>query len=104
MIASDMNAAETCRPPNHRPFNPWMAFFAESMVLNFRYISPYIQGQLGAPIAKNCTDLTVLFNLDGIDLAIFTLTFTLDVVSKILIPITLCFSVKALVGWMLRSG
>lgn len=98
MIASDMNVAETCRPPNHRPCNPWTAFFAESMVLNFRYISPCFHGEVDTPVVEKYADLTVLLNLDSIDLAILILTFTFDIVSKILIPITLCFSAKMSVG------
>lgn len=41
MIASEMKAAETWRPPNQRPFRPWIAFLADSMSSNLTYISPW---------------------------------------------------------------
>lgn len=94
MIASDMNVAATCRPPNHRPFNPWMACFAESTVLNFRYISPCFHGQLEILGAEKCADLAVFLDLDSINLAILILAFTFDIITKVLIPIALCFSAK----------
>lgn len=34
IIASEMNAAETCFPPNQRPLRPWIAFLAESIESN----------------------------------------------------------------------
>lgn len=34
IIASEMNAADTCFPPNHRAFKPWTAFFALSIESN----------------------------------------------------------------------
>jgi hypothetical protein len=40
MMASEMKAAETCLPPNQRPFKPCKAFRAASTLPNFKYISP----------------------------------------------------------------
>ena len=34
MIASEIKAADTCRPPNQRPLSPWMAFLAFSIASN----------------------------------------------------------------------
>jgi hypothetical protein len=75
-----------------------MAFFAESMALNFRYISPCSHGQLEMTIVKKGANLAVFLDHDSINLAILIFAFTFDIVSKILIPITLCFSANTLVG------
>ena len=98
MIASDMNVAEICRPPNHRPFNPWMAFFAESMASNFRYISPCFHSQPEMPAVKRGAYLAVFLDLDSINPAILIFAFTFDIVSKIRIPIAFCFSAGTLIG------
>lgn len=45
---------------------------------------------------KKKTYLAVFFDFNGIDFAVLLLAFTFDIVSKVLIPITLCFSVKKL--------
>lgn len=46
---------------------------------------------------KKKADLTVFFNLDSVDLAILVFAFTFDIITKIFIPIALCFSTKILV-------
>ena len=47
---------------------------------------------------KEGTNLAVFLDLDSINLAILIIAFTFDIISKILIPIALCFSTMTLSG------
>ena len=57
-----------------------------------------LSSQLQISIVKKGANLAIFLDLDSINLAILILAFAFDIVSKIRIPITLCFSANTLAG------
>ena len=84
-IVSEVNEATSLRPPKNRPCSPFCAASANLTVSNSMYTSPLSKRVVFRQ--RDTTNRRHLVHLDSLDSTVLAFDLTLDVFSKIQIPV-----------------